>query len=149
LDSIHRKQIEKIAAARRSLTLGDDSTNLKVELTSLGAGVQSVTLNKFQAADRHGLPQPRRLPLIPREDANGKKLPPAFRLYHFKPGPDDPNARPWDTLGNLDWTLVEDSIKKSTTDDGKEITTEATFTTEVPGEDVILSKTYTLAPGDY
>jgi YidC/Oxa1 family membrane protein insertase len=142
-----RNLVQRAAAARRLITLGDDSTTLKVELTTLGAGVQSVTLNEFFAADRYGRKQAERLRLIP-EDATGRKLPPAFLLFHFQPGPDNPNDRPWDTLGTIDWRLEEESIKKVKTEQGEQVT-EVAFTAEVPDQDVVLRKTYSLAPGDY
>ncbi len=142
-----RVRTVRAVANRRELSLGDDSTNIQATLTTLGAGVQSVTLNRFQSANRLGRPEDGPLRLVPGETAAGQKRTPSFQLFHFPP--DDASARPFDTLGNLDWVLQEDSIKRTTSSAGKPVVSEVTFTTEVPGQDVILSKTYSLSPGDY
>ncbi len=149
-DVVRLGQVRRAAAAREEITLGDRSSKLEVVLTTLGGGVRSVTLNDFAAADRLGLRSGDRLPLVPGgKDEHGRERPPAFLLFHFPPGaPDDANLRPWDTLGKLDWT-VEKPYKTAKTDAGTEIKTEVTFTAEVPGQDIVVSKTYSLAPGDY
>lgn len=142
-----RIKTTRAVANRQEKRLGDESTNIQATLTTLGAGVQSVTLNRFKSANRLGLREESDLRLIPKmTDAEGAQRP-SFLLFHCPT--DDPSARPFDTLGNLDWVLQEDSIKKTTAPSGEQVISELTFTTEVPGQDVILSKTYTLAPGDY
>lgn len=147
-----RNRQARAVAARREITLGDDESNLKVVLTTLGGGVRDVMLNQFAAANRHGLREPGPLHLVRGEDEQGR-LRPAFQLFHYAPGADDPNTRPLNTLGELDWTLRDDSIKKTRLDEGtdraRDIITEVTFTAEVPGQDVLISKTYTLSPDDY
>src|SRR5262249_52447438 len=89
----------------------DETFYLQVRLTTLGAGVQKVTLPKFDAATVYGRP---------RFDERGKPLPfdlipddpvrPSFLLFHYvnpQGDVDDPNpakrAVPLDYLGNVVW----------------------------------------------
>ena len=91
----------------RKVTLGDrDDFHLKVVLTNRGAGVHTLTLSKFMAADWYGLPErdankhPVPLQLIPPADTT------SFALYHY-PSADKEEPRPLDTLGKRDWQVVE------------------------------------------
>src|SRR5262249_7475718 len=114
--------------------------NLKVLLTSKGAGVEGVTLNKFAQANRLGRPAepPQRLQLVP-----ANSLEPSNVLYHYAPPVDGDPAHPTDTLGELEWKLQ--SLKNGPADDVHE----AVFTTRLPTEAVTLTKTYTLVRGTY
>jgi YidC/Oxa1 family membrane protein insertase len=145
---------EAVAARRpkvepRTITLGDDSFNLKVQVTTHGAGVQSVVLNKFQAANAMGLPVwqdaaekvPEPLELIPAEK---NRFTPSNLLYQYDPPEGD---RPADTLGDLHWSVQGVNSKKN--EAGQEVVHEVVFACEVPGQDLVLTKTYTLSPGDY
>jgi YidC/Oxa1 family membrane protein insertase len=133
----------------RVFTLGDESSNLKVRVTSRGAGVQSVILNKFQAASTMGLPdwddaehkQPEPLELIPRDK---NRFTPSSLLYQYDP-PD--SERPIDTLGQADWSVVDTKTEKNAA--GEDVVSEVAFACDVPGTDITLTKTYTLEPGAY
>lgn len=139
----------RVKTAPRILTLGDDSSNLKVQLTSRGAGVESVVLNKFQAANAMGLPvwedakekQPAPLELIPR-DRN--RLVPSNLLYQYDP-PD--SERPVDTLGQSDWSVRSTSTAKNAA--GEDFVREVVFGCDVPNTDLSITKTYTLELGAY
>jgi YidC/Oxa1 family membrane protein insertase len=134
------------AAGRlESVTLGGAGYDLTVVLTTRGAGVQSLTLNRFQAANREGRPvyakvngEREKVPLeLIREDS----VNPSFTLYHFPdPGKagEEPSGSPTTTLGEVLWKL------EKKTDD------EATFSTSVPGYDHLrIVKTYSLRPHEY
>ncbi|GIW79569.1 MAG: hypothetical protein KatS3mg105_1376 [Gemmatales bacterium] len=134
----------------RIVSIGGDDFNLKVDLTSRGAGVQRLVLPAFRQMqpmegaewpDRtySGLPSDpsRELELIPDTEFGA-----AHRLFHYA----DPNAavataNPLDTLGRLQWEVA--SVRK------EEDQHTVVFTANVPGQDVRITKTYTLAKGTY
>ncbi|HEV8059672.1 MAG TPA: YidC/Oxa1 family insertase periplasmic-domain containing protein, partial [Gemmataceae bacterium] len=105
------------------------------ELSSKGAGVQSLTLNYFKAANLFGRPEGHNLELLPK-DANGDF--PAFAVYLYEKPNDN---RPLDTLGLVEWKTEE--LKPA---DGN---WKVAFSTEVPSLDLRITKTFTLNPGDY
>ena len=144
--------------------LGDDATYfLKLRLTSKGAAVREIVLNRFQMADDYGLPvwlnkektQPRPLDLVPayrikeRSELVHPDTEPIefdhtnpfqhFVLYHYAKPDDD---RPVDMLGKLNWTVVPGGVQ--TKDDRQEVS----FVAEIPGE-VKITKTFSLAKGEY
>ncbi len=115
-------------------TLGGDGFHLTASLTSRGAGVRSVTLNRFKAADWHGRPVAGDLELVQADD-----FAPSYRMYHYQDTDDD---RPVFGLGDLIWKFEG----KETKDDRQSVS----FSTTVPGMDhVKIVKTYRLAPKDY
>ena len=142
------------------VTLGNDQDYfIKVKLSTRGGTVRQVVLNRFQTADGYGLPvwvnrenrTPLALELVPeyrlkiRTELTNRDQPIEYdhtdpfyhyELFHF-PHPDD--ARPVDTLAGVNWTLTQRPTPERP---------EAVFTAEVPGE-VRITKTYTLARGDY
>ncbi len=125
--------------------LGDENFNLQVALTPRGAGVEQVLLTHFQEADRLGLPvkdgdKPVPLPLIQR--ASNLHQPSIVLLHYQRPDEKNPE-HPQADLGELDWTLQ--SVKNGKDDEVQE----AVFTCDVPGQNVRVTKTYTLARGDY
>jgi YidC/Oxa1 family membrane protein insertase len=125
-------------------TLGGNENSpyhLQVVLTNKGAGVRSVTLNKFQAADEEGRPvyldekgqQKAPLVLVPDDP-----IMPSNLMYLY-PTPDA--KHPVDTLGKVIWQF-----------DGKtEINgvQKVKFSYRLPDQDLTIIKTYTLAPGTY
>lgn len=154
----------KPAAPVTDITLGDDANYfLKVWVTSQGAAVRQVILNRFQMADAYGLPvftdpatkQPRALDLVPpwrlkerselvKAEPNTIEFDRDDPLYHYTlfnyARPDD--DRPVDLLGKKNWTVVPPGVQ---TRDGRQ---EVSFQTEIDGA-VRVTKTFTLAPGDY
>lgn len=129
----------KVAAApARKITLGDDRLfNLQVTFTNRGGAVEEVVLNKFEEATRFGLPAkpPERFQLVPDDPDE-----PSYVLYHYA----EPSAKhPLDSLGKLDWSVGP--VKNAPEDDPQEVV----FTADVPGQDVRITKTFTLAKGDY
>jgi YidC/Oxa1 family membrane protein insertase len=114
------------------ITLGNDSSHLKVTLDPRGGGVRQVICNQFEAADAAGRPLPgQKLELVPEEENRDE---PSNLLFHYLKS--DPE-RPVDTLGREEWTphvVVPDEQVAFVYD-------------KLP--DVILTKTYTLKPGDY
>ena len=121
------------------ITLGEDQKDspfhLKAVFDPRGAGVRSVTLNKFRQADDLGRPTDHELELIP-DAAN--RIEPSFLLQHF-----DVNSQhddhPLDTLGKAEWKVVN----KVTSGSHQEVS----FQAEVQG--VRITKTYTLNEGTY
>jgi YidC/Oxa1 family membrane protein insertase len=118
-----------------TVVLGGDGYLINAKLTTLGAGVQQLILNKFPEADRMGLPvklpdgSPKPLELIPENPT------PSFAIYHYaRPEPDD--ERPLDTLGVRVWTIL--GQERGSKDQG------VTFTTDLPEFGVRLYKKYTL-----
>jgi YidC/Oxa1 family membrane protein insertase len=126
------------------IDLGNDAFNLKATLTTQGGGVRSVTLTKFEAADRFGRPEKEDdgktppLALVPADPRE-----PSHLFYHYADPeanhPDHPDA----ALGELEWTV------KSKRNGPHDPVHEVVFTCEVPGQGITISKTYTLARGDY
>src|SRR5262249_46168344 len=133
-----------------TVVLGDENGNASFTLVTEGAGVISATLWKFQKADRIGKPvwspddpkKPVPLELIQKEMNEGS---PSFALYAFPPNfnptnPDD--DRPRDTLGRINWELVEPAVPEP----GKSYS-KAVFRTVVDG--VEITKTFTYDPTTY
>jgi YidC/Oxa1 family membrane protein insertase len=143
----------------REVVLGDNakdsSFNFKVVLTSRGAGVQELILNKFLQANRLGLPEGEFPPLHPANPAQaalrGQALhlipdnpkEPSNLLYHYASSDDSHPEHPLDLLGKVDWAVQ--SIKNGPNDKVHE----AVFSTKVPKLDVLVTKTFSLEPGTY
>lgn len=130
-----------------NITLGDDGRfNLRVSLTTLGAGVQQVVLNRFQEADAEGRAvwkdkqqrEKQPLALVPNDP-----LHPSDVLYHYADPGETRSELPLDVLGKMDWTLK--SRKTGPADDEHEVS----FVTQIPGQDIIITKTFRLVPGEY
>jgi YidC/Oxa1 family membrane protein insertase len=109
--------------------------HLHVKLDPRGAGVRQVTLNQFLEAREDGKPTRELLDLVP-DEAN--KAEPAFLLYHFDPAK-AADKRPLDALGQLNWKLV----RQEAGPDRHLAELEASI------DGFRISKTYTLAPGEY
>jgi YidC/Oxa1 family membrane protein insertase len=127
------------------IDLGNDSFNLKATLTTKGGGVHSVTLPRFEEADRFGRPVKdangavHPLRLVPRDPAA-----PSYLVYHYdQPEKESHPDHPDGALGDLEWTL------KSKRNGPGDAVHEAVFTCEVPGQGILLTKTYTLRKDDY
>jgi YidC/Oxa1 family membrane protein insertase len=124
------------AQPHRQFTMGDDASYIKAVLSSKGAGVQGLTLNYFLASSEFGRPEKHNLELLP-ENANDDF--PAFAIYLYE---NEKDTRPLDTLGQIEWKSEEmvDAENKSW---------KVVFSTEVPGKDVRITKTFTLKSSDY
>ncbi len=134
-----RPPVVKANTKHEVLQIGDDDSNLKVVLTSRGAGVESVVLNRFHGATDMGKPAPgdAREELVP---ADKNRNDPSNVLTAYAK-PDDPQPQP--ELGSMEWTLQ-----------GKQINPEkghweATFAADVPNADLRILKTYSLDRDDY
>jgi YidC/Oxa1 family membrane protein insertase len=131
--------------AEETITLGDPKADfLTALLDSKGAGVLSVTLRDFQAADKDGKPmweepghKKKRLELV-QEEANQDFG--SFLLYDADAKKDD---RPYARLGKKHWHLD----KSKTERDDAGTVRKAVFYTQIDG--VRITKTYILKPGDY
>ena len=110
---------------------------MTVAVTSRGAAVRNLVLNRFKAADWRGRPSdPERLLELIQDD----EYSPSYRMYHYPQPKDD---HPVFGLGEKIWKFEGD--KKN--DDGSE---ELTYSSTVPGRDQLkIVKTYRLAPKDY
>jgi YidC/Oxa1 family membrane protein insertase len=120
-----------------TFTLGDEESSfLKVTVTTRGAGVETLTLPKFDAADWMGRPVPDKKLELLRIDP----IQPSFRMYHFA----DPAAKnPLFGLGEKNWSVDK---PLAVDDSGWSIT----FATTVPGrDDLKIRKTYHLKKADY
>jgi len=136
------KDIVRLGAKQRASRF-----HLFVELDPRGAGVRSLWLNKYQAADAYGRPEwsdpekkePVPLELIP---AALNMYSPSFQTFAF--AVDDPSdEQPLDTLGRIPWKVVE---RKTDEVDGRRRES-VSFQAETQG--VILTKTYSLTEGEY
>jgi YidC/Oxa1 family membrane protein insertase len=142
----------------QTLTLGDDPSryHLLVVVTTRGAGVSSVTLNKFNGADDDGKDTGEWLGLIPPDPDL-----PSFLLFHYPDPEQTEGARPLDVLGRAIWDpAIPDAktggwkrvanLKKALITRGDVQT--ITFVTDVPGREykgVMIAKTFELAPRTY
>jgi YidC/Oxa1 family membrane protein insertase len=113
------------------ITLGGDGFNLKVAVTSKGGGVKSVVLTHFKTADEMGRPVDTPLHLVPNDRT------PSFLLDLAN---DEQHPQ---RLRDLEWAVVS---QQTGADKERH---EVTLAAEVPGQDVRVLKTYTLARGDY
>ena len=135
-----KKPSEKIAKSAETKTLGGAEFFLTVSVTSRGAAVRKLVLNRFKAADWRGRPTDRLLELIQDDEYS-----PSYRMYHYLQPRDD-----FPVFGlDENWDLEGD--RKN--DDGSE---ELTYSTTVPKnekvpgmEKIKIVKTYRLAPKDY
>jgi YidC/Oxa1 family membrane protein insertase len=155
------------SATARAIDLSGDNSYLQVKVTTLGAGVQRLTLPKFQAADEFGRPMFETLngtrkkvllDLIPDDPIR-----PSFLMFHYpNPAgdPDDPDptkrSHPSPLLGERLWTVVTDESKEWKADkDGVQVNDrnerKITFSfNSIPGfEGIEIRKTYMLGPRDY
>jgi YidC/Oxa1 family membrane protein insertase len=127
---------------------GPSPFHLEVALDPRGAGVRSVILNKFAKANKEGRPVwknaaekiPEPLELLP-DDANRDIA--AFALYAYD-SRDLSDEHPLDTLGRIVWS--DKGVTEDKTPDGRS-RQNVTFETESQG--VKVSKTFSLAEGDY
>jgi YidC/Oxa1 family membrane protein insertase len=122
------------------ITLGGAGYNLRVVLTTQGAGVQSVVLTarssperwQFLGANTMGRPEDSPLQLVSGDRGPSNIL----RLYSHGEQPQDDLARPvWSVVGPRPQPGGDDQ--------------EVTFAADVPGQDVRILKTYTLHRSDY
>ena len=127
-----------------TVTLGDpDADFLTALLDSRGAGVRSISLRDFQAADKDGKPmwepghKKKRLELV-QEEANRDVG--SFLLYDADAGNDE---RPYARLGKKLWHLDKSKTKR----DNDGTVRKAVFYTQVAG--VRITKSYSLTRGDY
>lgn len=124
-----------------TIVIGGDKSHIQAILTTRGAGVQKLVLNRFQQANWLGEPAKGKLELI-QEDP----IVPSFLMYHY-PTPDAKGEDPVPvlTLGTHVWKL-EDKLEK----DGE--VREVKFSTNVPDPNykhIRLVKTYKLEPKTY
>lgn len=121
----------------KKFTMGNDTSYIRAELSSKGAGVNSLTLNYFRASSELGRPEEGKLQLLP-EDANGDF--PAFAIYLYE---NEKDTRPLDTLGQIEWKTEEMVV------DPENKNWKVVFSTEVPDKAVRITKTFTLNSSDY
>jgi YidC/Oxa1 family membrane protein insertase len=132
---------------------GDEKSkfHLRVILDPRGASVQSVLLNKFQAADDRGQPEwldpdtkkkKKPLELVP---AELNRLAPSFLLFSYDVN-DPTDDKPRDRLGRIKWTLVGEK-KVVTLENGLRRESMSFEAKTLQG--VIVTKTYSVTEGDY
>jgi YidC/Oxa1 family membrane protein insertase len=121
----------------KTFTLGSTKDHfLTAVLTTKGAGVQELVLNKFQAATREGRPAGHELALIQADPVVA-----SFLMYHY-PHADKEDSSPVTTLGERLWEYKEG-------DENRRV-----FTITLPGKtpangELVITKTYTLEPRTY
>lgn len=119
-------------------TLGGAGFHLEVDVTTRGAGVRKIVLNRFKAANWRGQPTDRDLELIQDDEFT-----PSFRMYHYVEPKDE---HPVFGLGERIWKLESKGKNKGKNSDADEVR----FSTTIPDfEHIKIVKTYTLAPTDY
>lgn len=131
----------KLAEAKVFELIGEDEKpELRVWLTTRGAGVAKLVLPRFRRADYLGRPAPKeeRLELIPDDPFVS-----SFRMYHYEDYKESQDVRPVLGLGEMIWE-VHQGPKKSGEDEWS-----AVFRAHVPQTDVTIYKTYTLKPQDF
>ncbi len=132
---------------------GDSRFHLGVDLDPPRAGVRSIMLNKFQAADDMGRPaftddehkHKKLLDLVP---AAANTESPSFLFYHYDVT-DPNNDMPLATLGGDRWTVIGDKdhpVQEEILGDGRR-RQKVSFQAEVQG--VAIVKTFSLEEGDY
>jgi YidC/Oxa1 family membrane protein insertase len=139
---------ERITPADHLITLGDTLSDspfhLRVLIDPRGAGVRSVILNKFKAADALGRPTDKLLELIPEQDNTAHS---SYLLYHFDPN-DSASERPLDTLGSVVWHQVGE-VRPETNAEGQLVGQTVAFEYVLEKEDVKITKIFSLKTGDY
>ncbi len=123
----------------KEITIGGDSQSdfyIEAVLTSLGAGVRRLSLNRFEAANWLGRPEPGKALQLIGDDP----FEPSFRMYHYVEG--SAKEPPVYGLGEKHWKYLP------TRKDGP--AQEVAFATTVPGAPhVEITKTYRLEPRSY
>ncbi len=137
-------------ALRRKFTLGHPSWQIMARLTTQGASIEQLFLNRFQKADAYGKPvwladgkTPAPMELIPENPENPNL---SFLLYLYRQ-PDKEHPLP--TLGEEDWQVDDHAIEEETAADGTKFTSQVGFFTDVPAQGLRIYKTFRLAPGQY
>ena len=138
----------RITSADHLITLGetlaDSPFHLRVLIDPRGAGLRSVILNKFKAADALGRPTDKLLELIPEKDNTAQS---SYLLYHFDPN-DSASERPLDTLGSVVWHQVGE-VRPETNAEGQLVGQTVAFEYVLDKEDVKITKIFSLKTGDY
>jgi YidC/Oxa1 family membrane protein insertase len=134
---------EELAAVK--IPFGGKNYQLEGVLTTRGAGVERLTLTKFEAANWLGEPTSDKLDLIP-EDFEVA----SFLMYHYPVTNGKIADNPSIALGRQVWKL--ESNKPIKEDDPLGPTQEVRFSTTVPDDNfkhLRIFKTYRLGPRDY
>jgi YidC/Oxa1 family membrane protein insertase len=150
--------VKAVVIPHREFWLGQPSWFIRAKLTSKGAAIQQLFLDKFQKADRYARPvweadgkTPAPLELIP-DDA----VDPSYALYLYRPGKEVPLP----LLGEVQWQVDEAATIREVGDDGRPFYRQVTFYTDVAEQglrittnpadaDLRITKTFKLAPADY
>jgi YidC/Oxa1 family membrane protein insertase len=129
-----------ILGATDKTTPQDKRFFITAVFTNRGAGIQQVTLNNFEGADRLGLGTGQPLHLV-QEDP----FYPSFLMYHFTAPGKDQDEYPVETLGRKIWKY------EGTSDPDGEGAREIRFSTTAPApfDKVAITKIYRLGPRDY
>lgn len=156
-----------VPPGQKTAELGSMASNspfhLHVVIDPRGAGVRSVTLNKFPAYTRNDYADPaaESKPKPPPRTTDGGKpafeplelVPEAentdqasFLLYHFDPN--DNGLRPLDTLGVVTWHQVGE-VDEEKNDQGQVIRQSVAFEYVLDKEDVKITKLFSLKTGEY
>jgi YidC/Oxa1 family membrane protein insertase len=133
-----KKPDEPFPAAKDVATfeLGDKESYLLVAVTNRGAGVQNLTLQKFEAADYLGRPAKKSLEFVQDDPFVS-----SYRMFHF---PEANAERPVFGMGEALWNVVEGGAVKE--GDGWKVS----FWTLVPDQRHLkVTKTYRLNPKEY
>ncbi len=136
-----RGQKKEPEPAPEEIAFGGPTFNIQGSFTTRGAGVQSLTLNQFDAANWLGEPAPGKLELI-----GDDPLVASFLMYHY---PAMFEKGKWEnpvlSLGQQIWKLESNKVLASGTQ-------EVRFSTTVPEQafkHIRIYKTFHLAPRDY
>ncbi|MEI7684674.1 MAG: YidC/Oxa1 family insertase periplasmic-domain containing protein [Planctomycetota bacterium] len=132
------KKVDPIPAPKEvaAYPLGDENSYLSLLISNRGAGVQKLTMTRFEAADYLGRPAHRQFEFIQDDPYIS-----SFRMYHY---PEASADAPKAGLGEALWNLIGDGAEK----DGEGW--KMSFWTLVPDQQNLkITKTYRLQPKDY
>ncbi|HZZ81141.1 MAG TPA: membrane protein insertase YidC [Gemmataceae bacterium] len=161
-----KKEEIKPQPKAETIALGGDGFHLSAALISRGAGVRQVTLNRFEAANWRGRPVYNAEGVAEKmQFVQDDEIRPSYRMYHYQ---DPKDENPVLGLGEEVWKVVKPAKEEKsdrdgggsivkrvdgkiveTDGDGKVVSESVRFSTMMPGTDIEIIKTYSLAPKDY
>jgi YidC/Oxa1 family membrane protein insertase len=130
-------------APLRTFMLGHPSWPIRAKLTSQGAAIEQLLLNRYEKANAFGQPVPETMELIPDNPENPNL---SYLLYLYR---DPGKEHPLPDLGETNWQVDDKGTVHQTADDMADVISQVVFYTDVPQQGLRISKIFRLAPGQY